>query len=68
MRAVLDRWRKDSNVQYNSPNPEVDEDMFQSLYVDTDPSKFDPLTANRNEWERIRQWRRGMNKAVSKDR
>ena len=63
LRAALDEWRKESNVQYNTPNPDRDEEKFQALYVDTDPSRFDPVTADESEWLRIQEWRKGMDGA-----
>jgi hypothetical protein len=47
-------------VQYNTPNPDCDEQAFRRLYIDVDPSKFDPVAADAQEWKRIREWRRGM--------
>ncbi len=68
MRAALDAWRGANDVQYNTPNPDCDEQEFRKLYIDTDPSKFDPLTAREEEWADIRTWREGMNKAVRRDK
>jgi len=60
MRAELEKWRKENKVQYNTPNPDCDEEMFRRLYVEFDPSLFDPLTADANEWSRIHKWREDM--------
>ena len=60
MRAELDQWRRDNDVQYNRPNPECDETRFRHLYVDFDPSHFDPLHATKEEWQRVSEWRKGM--------
>ncbi|MHC4873515.1 MAG: sulfatase [Planctomycetota bacterium] len=57
---AFDKWRKDNDVQYNTPNPECDEKLFNNLYVDFDPSKFDPLTASEADWQRVAQWRKDM--------
>ena len=60
MRASLDEWRRNNDVQYNAPNLDCDEEAFRQLYVDMDPGKFDPVTADEQEWTRIRKWRKGM--------
>ena len=65
MRAALDQWRQEADVQYNTANPDCDAAAFQNLYVDFDPSLFDPLNADENQWERIQQWRVDMDKAVN---
>jgi arylsulfatase A-like enzyme len=67
MRNALDEWRGGNDVQYNKPNPGCDEEAFRSLYVDTDPSKFDPLIADEEEWAFIQTWRKGMNEATRRD-
>ena len=66
MRAALDKWRKECRVQTNIPNPDCDEKKFRALYVDVDPSQFDPLKANEQEWNRIHAWRDGMDEAIRK--
>jgi hypothetical protein len=60
MRAALDTWRKGNTVQYNVPNPNYDEEQFRRLYVDVDPSRFDPLLADDEAWTRISAWRERM--------
>ncbi len=55
MCASLDRWRNENKVQYNVPNPDCDKEEYKRLYVDTEPSKFDPVLANEVEWNRIRK-------------
>jgi len=60
MRAALNAWREENDVQYNSPNPDCVEDKFRGLYVDIDPSTFDPAAADEAEWARIQEWRKGM--------
>jgi hypothetical protein len=64
MRERLNEWRKENDVQYNVPNPDCDEKVFRELYIEMDPSKFDPLTAPEEEWNRIQKWRKGMDGAV----
>ena len=68
MRQELDAWRKANDVQYNAPNPDCDEAFFRSLYVDVDPSRFDPVAADAADWERLLQWRKGMNEAFMQNR
>lgn len=68
LRAILDGWRRTNEVQYNTPNPDCDEEKFRRLYVDVDPSKFDPVTADAREWTRILEWRKAMNEVCRKKR
>ncbi len=60
MLAGLDAWRKENKVQYNRPNPDCDEEKYRKLYMETDPGRFDPLTADENAWAGIRKWRQMM--------
>lgn len=64
MRTALDAWRKESNVQYNTLNPDCVEEEYKKLYVDFDAGKFNPLTASKEEWIRVQQWRKDMNDAA----
>lgn len=64
MRTELDEWRRQNNVQYNTPNPACNEEEFEELYVKMDPSKFDPLHASEEEWQRICNWREKMNSVI----
>ncbi len=61
MRAALATWRLQINAQTNRPNPNFDPARFRELYVDVDPSRFDPAQASPAEWEKMWQWRKGMN-------
>ena len=65
MRAALAAWRKGVNAQGNTPNPNFDPAKYQKLYEDVDASRFQPGTASQAEWEKMWQWREGMNAAVS---
>jgi hypothetical protein len=65
MRAALAEWRRTVNAQSNTPNPHFDPAKFCRLYVDVDASRFDPLKADRTEWEAMWQWRRQMNAVVA---
>ncbi len=64
MKTALAAWRRESDVQYNTPNPDCDDEVFRKLYVDTDAGTFDPVAADEAEWARIRAWRQGMNAAA----
>ena len=66
MRTSLDTWRRDNDVQYNTPNPNCIEDQFRFLYVSVDPSRFDPLQADESDWARIQEWRKGMDTVTKK--
>jgi arylsulfatase A len=60
MRLALDEWRRENNVQFNTPNPDCDQEEFKRLYVDISTSSFDPLSADEKEWSRVLEWRKGM--------
>lgn len=60
MRAALDAWRRQVNAQTNRPNQDVDPAWFGRLYLDLDVSHFVPPQATEAQWEKIWQWRQGM--------
>ncbi len=62
MRAALARWREQNAAQLNTPNPDCNEALFRRLYVEVDPSRFDPLTATDDEWREMAAWRRIMDR------
>jgi hypothetical protein len=64
MKAALAAYRQANDVQYNRPNPNVDEARFRELYVAVDTSKFDPLTADEQTWQTIHAWRQRMREAT----
>lgn len=64
MREALAVWRREIDAQENAPNPGCREADFRALYVDVDPSRFDPLHAGDDDWTAIQAWRVGMNQAV----
>ncbi len=66
MRAALAAWRREIGAQENAPNPDCREEAFRRLYVDVDPSRFDPLHADHDEWSAIHAWRTDMNEAVAR--
>ncbi len=61
MRAALAAWRQDVKAQGNTPNPSYVPARYNELYVDVDPSRFDPARADQAQWEKMREWRKGMN-------
>ena len=64
MRTALAAWRKETNAQENTPNPDFDPAKYRRLYVDVDASRFDPAKADQAQWEAIWQWRKEMDDAV----
>lgn len=64
MLAALAEWRCANGAQCNTPNPDCDEAAFRKLYVDTDPSRFNPLASGEQEWQRIADWRRNMDEVT----
>jgi len=62
MRAALDRWREENEAQANAPNPDCNEALFRRLYIDIDPSRFDPPNATDEDWRKIAAWRRVMDR------
>jgi hypothetical protein len=64
MRAALAAWRVDNGAQENRPNPACVEEAFRELYLTTDASRFDPLTASSAVWEQMQHWRSAMNRAA----
>jgi arylsulfatase A len=64
MRAALAAWRREINAQENRPNPDFVPAKYRELYVDEDPSQFDPLRADQAQWIKIWTWRKGMNSVL----
>lgn len=65
MRAALAAWRKAVDAQSNTVNPNFDPAKYRPLYIDVDPSRFAPATADQAQWETMWQWRKAMNAAVA---
>lgn len=63
MQTTFEAWRRGTNVQLNTLNPDCTEAAFRRLYIDTDPSRFNPLTADTEQWAQIHEWRKGMTAA-----
>lgn len=62
MKTALAQWRTANNAQSNAPNPDFNEAEFRKVYVDNDPSTFDPAAADEAAWSRTQQWRKDMNR------
>ena len=61
MRVALAAWRKEVNAQGNKPNPNFIPAKYRELYIEVDPSRFDPAQAGLDQWEKMWAWRKGMN-------
>jgi arylsulfatase A-like enzyme len=65
LRQRLRGWRARVGAQENSPNPTFDQAPYRRLYVEFDPTRFDPLRADAAAWSALAAWRKGMNAAVA---
>ena len=59
---LLDQWRLKNKVQTNSVNPNFNPELHRKLYVDIDPSLFNPLTTK--DFDQILEWRKLMDNVV----
>jgi len=66
LRLQLIAWRLQVRPQENSPNPSFDPARHKALYLDVDPSKYDPLTATPADFARMQEWRKQMDAVVPK--
>ena len=64
LRQRLREWRASVAAQENTPNPGVDVKLYDQLYVEFDPTRFDPLRADSQAWQAVALWRQRMNAAV----
>lgn len=64
MQDALAVWRKSVDAQTNAPNPSFVPARFRELYVDVDPSRFEPAKADAAQWQQIGSWRKKMNAAL----
>jgi hypothetical protein len=64
MREQLKQWRKSVGAQENTPNSGVDITRYRQLYLEFDPTRFDPLHADAAAWSAIATWRQRMDSAV----
>ncbi|MGC8743137.1 MAG: sulfatase [Verrucomicrobiia bacterium] len=61
---LLHKWRSESNVQTNSPNPSFNPELHRKLYIDIETSKFNPSTATSAEMQKILDWRKLMDEVT----
>ena len=64
LRQRLREWRASVGAQENTPNPGVDVKLYDQLYVEFDPTRFDPFRADSQAWQAVALWRQRMNAAV----
>ena len=64
MRQRLRAWRTAVGAQENIPNSAVDPVLFRRLYLDFDPTRFAPQSADAAAWAGLASWRQAMNAAV----
>ena len=64
LRQRLRAWRAEIGAQENAPNPAADAALFRRLYVEFDPTRFDPRRATAQDWAAMASWRQTMNAAV----
>ncbi|HET6573659.1 MAG TPA: sulfatase [Fimbriiglobus sp.] len=62
----LQAWRKATAAQTMAPNPAFDPALHRKLYVEVDPSKYEPAKASEAEFDRMQAWRKQMNAVVPK--
>lgn len=61
--AALAIWRQSVGAQSNRPNPDFDPALYRALYQDIDPGRFEPAPASDTDWQKMQEWRKGMNDA-----
>src|SRR5262249_17731798 len=64
LRDQLAAWLERVGAQKNEPNRKFDAAAHKALYVDVDPSRYDPTRAE--QLDRMKAWRKGMNAALPK--
>jgi arylsulfatase A len=62
LRGRLAAWLKQTEAQRNEPNPKFDAALHRPLYVELDPSRYDPTKAE--QLDRMKAWRKAMNAAL----
>lgn len=67
MRTELDEWRKSVNAQTNMANLVFDAGIHRAIYKDFDASRYEPASAEAEEFERVIAWRKRMNQATEKN-
>ncbi|MBL8799841.1 MAG: sulfatase [Planctomycetia bacterium] len=66
LRERLAQWRKEVGAQTNEPNPKFEAALFRQLYVDVEPSRYQPAKASEADLERMLAWRKLMNGVLPK--
>ena len=64
LRAQLRAWLVAVGAQENTANPAFRPELFKELYVDFDPTRFDPLRATDADWKAVALWRQRMDAAT----
>lgn len=64
LRSLLNEWRLAAHVQTNSLNPNFNPELYRQLYVDVDPSLFNPKTASAGMMKKMEEWRKLMDNVV----
>jgi arylsulfatase A-like enzyme len=66
LQGLLADWRTAVGAQENAVNPDFDPALHKKLYVDVDPSTYNSSTASKDEFDRMQEWRKGMNAVLPK--
>lgn len=64
LREALQAWRLSVGAQTNAPNPDWDPARYDTLYVETDVSRYNGSTAGRALEDQVQAWRAAMNGAL----
>lgn len=62
-KQLLD-WILSEKLQTNAPNPDFNPLLYNKLYVDVDPSKYDPAHATPDVLQKMIEWRKLMDQVV----
>jgi len=64
--GALSQWRDSVAAQMCLPNPQFDQGLHRSLYIDQDPSKLNGgMSTSERIGEQWKSWRDGMNRVVA---
>ena len=66
LRKKLADWRAAVGAQRNASNPAFDAATHRRLYIDVDPSRYDPVGDGAAGVARMAEWRKAMNRATAK--
>lgn len=64
LKDQFDGWLDKVGAQHNIGNSNSDDKLHAKLYLDIDPSKYDPLKATKAEFDAMQEWRKAMNAVV----